>query len=165
MFAEIAAKIFALTGARVFLSDRFVSTPMVSYGIIHQQASLGVVITASHNSYEYNGFKLKGHYGGPLLEPDIKNIENMIPELNEIHLESLHFDEYLEKGLIEYINLEEIYLRHIRNNFDLDSFKKSKFSFAFDAMYGSGQQVIQKLLPDVHLLHCQQDFNLRWHCP
>jgi phosphomannomutase len=82
---------------------------MVSYGVIHKKASMGVVITASHNPYEYNGFKLKGHYGGPMLDQDIKNIENMIPELNEIHLDSLHFEEYIEKGVIEYINLEEIY--------------------------------------------------------
>lgn len=158
MFAETAAKVFALTGAKVYLSDRFVSTPMVSFAVIHKQASLGVVITASHNSYEYNGFKLKGHYGGPLLDQDIRNIENMIPELNEIHLDSLHFDEYVEKGMIEYINPEEIYLQHIRDNFDLESIENSKLTFAFDAMNGSGQQVFKKLLPGVHLLHCDQDF-------
>lgn len=157
MFAETVAKVFALTGAKVFLSDRFVTTPMVSYGIISKHASMGVVITASHNSYEYNGYKLKGHYGGPMLDSDIRNIESMIPELNEINLDSLPFDEFIEKGLIEYINLEEIYLQHIRENFDIDSFINSKFTFAFDAMYGSGQQVFKRLLPDVHLLHCDQD--------
>jgi phosphomannomutase len=157
MFAETAAKVFALTGARVYLSDRFVSTPMVSYGILFKQASMGVVITASHNSYEYNGYKLKGQYGGPLLDTDIKNIESMIPELNEIHLDSLHFDEYIEKGIIEYINLEEIYLQHIKDNFDLESLVKSKFNVAFDAMYGAGQQVFKSLFPDAHLFHCEHD--------
>lgn len=159
MFADTAAKVFALSGTKVYLSDRFVSTPMVSYGVISMKASLGVVITASHNSFHYNGFKLKGHYGGPLLKQDIKNIETMIPELNEIHLDSLDFNEYLEKGVIEYINLEDIYISHIKNNFDLKSFNKSKFRFAFDAMYGSGQNVLKSLMPGVSLLHCRQDFS------
>jgi phosphomannomutase len=158
MFAETTAKIFVLAGIKVYLSDRFVSTPMVSYGVIHKNASLGVVITASHNPYNYNGFKLKGHYGGPLLDTDIKNIENMVPESNEVHLDSLNLNDYIEKGNIEYINLERIYLQHVRANFDLDSIEKSGFVFAFDAMYGSGQQVIKELLPGAHLMHCQHDF-------
>jgi phosphomannomutase len=159
MFAETAAKVFALTGIKVYLSDRFISTPAVSYGVIHKSASMGIVITASHNSFEYNGFKVKGSYGGPLMEQDTRNIEDMIPEVNEIHLDSLHFDDYVEKGMIEYIDLEKIYLDHIRDNFDLDSIEKSGFTFAFDAMYGSGQHVIKKLLPNVHNVDCQQDYS------
>ncbi len=158
MFAITAAKIFALAGNKVYLADRFVSTPMVSYGIIHKKASLGVMITASHNPYYYNGFKLKGSYGGPMLDPDIRNIEYMVPGTNEIHLDSLHFDEYLVKGNIEYINLEDIYLQHIRESFNLESISKSGLGFAFDAMYGSAQNVMGKLLQDVHLLRCSHDY-------
>lgn len=159
MFAETAAKIFALTGVHVYLSKGFGSTPMVSYGVISKKAALGVVITASHNTFEYNGFKIKGYYGGPLLDQEIRNIETMIPALNEIHLESLHFDEYIGKGIIEYTDLEEIYISHIKENFDLESFMKSGFTFAFDAMYGSGQRVLKKILPGIHQINCQHDFS------
>lgn len=159
MFAETVAKVFALSGTKVYLSDRFVSTPMVSYGVINIKASLGVVITASHNSYQYNGFKLKGYYGGPLLDQDIKNIETLIPESNEIHLDSINLNEYIEKGIVEYIDLENLYLQNIKNNFDLDCFNNSKFRFAFNAMYGSGQQVFKSLIPGVHNFHCRQDFS------
>ena len=159
MFAETVAKVFALSGIKVYLAKEFVSTPMVSYGVVNKKASLGVVITASHNSYEYNGFKLKGSYGGPLLDQDVRNIENMIPELNEIHLDSLHFDEYLEKGLIEYTDLEGIYLDNLNNNFDLEAINNSKFRFAFDAMYGSGQRVFNKSMKKIKLLHCSQDYS------
>ncbi len=159
MFAETAAKVFALTGVSVYLSDRFVSTPMVSYGVIRKKASMGVVITASHNSYEYSGFKVKGHYGGPLLDQDLKNIENMIPEMNEIHLDSLHFEEYIDKGIIEYIDLEDFYINNLKENFNLESIEKSRFTFAFDSMYGAGQQVFKQLLPGVHLINCQQDYS------
>lgn len=159
MFAETAAKIFAQSGVKVYLSRSFVSAPMVSYGVIAQKASLGVVITASHNSYEYNGYKVKGHYGGPLLDQDIRNIENMIPEINEIHLDSLHFDEYIKKGIIEYTDIEGMYLDLLKKNFDLNTLAETKFNFAFNAMYGSGQRVIKNLLPGVHLIDCRQDFS------
>lgn len=158
MFAEATAKVFALTGVKVYLSDRFVSTPMVSLGVIKENASMGVIITASHKSYPYNGFKLRGHHGGPLLDNELKNIEDMITVLNEINLESLYFDDFIEKGIIEYIDIAEMFFTHIRENFDVDSLIKSKFSFAFDAMYGSCQQIIKKLLPEVNLIHCNQDY-------
>jgi phosphomannomutase len=159
MFAETAAKVFALTGAKVYLSDRFVSTPMVSYGVAHMDSSIGVVISAGNCTYEYNGIKLKGYYGGPMTESEIRNIENLIPELNEINLESLDFNEYIESGIIEYINLEEIYIQHLKENFDLDTFSGSEFNFAFDAMYGSGQKVLKSLFPGIHLLHCRHDLS------
>ena len=67
MFAQTTAKVMSLFGVKVYLAKGFVSTPMVSLGVLHQKASLGVVITASHNPHTYNGFKLKGDFGGPLL--------------------------------------------------------------------------------------------------
>ena len=66
MFAETTAKVMAHNGIKVFLAEGFVSTPMVSLGTVRKSATLGIVITASHNPPAYNGFKLKGHYGGPL---------------------------------------------------------------------------------------------------
>ena len=67
MFAETAAKVLAEKGVKVLLAKNFVSTPMVSLGVVNYKASIGVVITASHNPPSYNGYKLKGDFGGPLL--------------------------------------------------------------------------------------------------
>lgn len=157
MFAETAARVFAHAGVKVYLSESFVSTPMVSLGILQLEATLGVVITASHNPPEYNGFKLKGHYGGPLLENALKNIEDLVPPQNEIHLDSLIFKDYLGKGLIEYRDLEQVYVDYVREHIDLDVLSRSGFRFAFDAMYGSGQGVLRRLLPETVLLHCERD--------
>jgi phosphomannomutase len=157
MFAETVARVFAHAGIKVFLSNDFVSTPMVSLGILKLNAQLGVVITASHNPPEYNGFKLKAKYGGPLLDIALKNIEDMIPPSNEIHLDSLIFNEYVNKGLIEYADLEEMYIDHVKQSFDLNAIGNSGFWFAFDAMYGSGQKVLEKILPETKLLHCERD--------
>ena len=71
LFAETTAKVLASKGVLVKLAKGFVSTPMVSLGVVNEKASLGVVITASHNPPSYNGYKLKGDFGGPLLPDDI----------------------------------------------------------------------------------------------
>ncbi len=155
LFAETACKVFATHGISVKLSQDFVSTPMVSFGVLKENADLGVVITASHNPPTYNGYKLKGDFGGPLLPSDINEIEEMIPINNSIDLDSVNFDSLLNNRKVKYIDFEDIYCKHIEANFDLDSIKNSGINFAYDAMFGAGMNVIKKLLPETHLLHCE----------
>ena len=157
LFAETAAKVFATMGIGVKLSKGFVSTPMVSLGVVNEKASLGVVITASHNPPMYNGYKLKGDFGGPLLPKDILDVEKRIPHVNTIQYRSISI-EYLEKrGDIVYVDLESEYCDHAKNNFNLDIIKNSKMNFAYDAMFGAGMNVIKNLLPDTTLLHCSNN--------
>jgi phosphomannomutase len=155
LFAETVAKVLSVSGIKTYLSDGFVSTPMVSLGIKKLNADFGVVITASHNPPEYNGYKLKGKYGGPLLENDVKDVEAMIPEENEVILDSVNWDELIEKKQVEYVDLETIYIDHLNENFPVGKIKESRFNFAFDAMFGSGQNVMKKVMPDIHKLHCE----------
>jgi phosphomannomutase len=72
LFAETTAKILARYGIKVYLAKGFVSTPMVSLGTVRKKSNLGIIITASHNPPAYNGFKLKGSYGGPLLSEKVE---------------------------------------------------------------------------------------------
>ena len=80
LFAETAAMILCDQGIKVYLSKSFVSTPMVSLGTVHYKASLGIILTASHNPPSYNGYKLKGSYGGPLMPEHVQEVEDIIPE-------------------------------------------------------------------------------------
>jgi phosphomannomutase len=80
LFAETVAKVLTNSGIKVYLAKGFVSTPMVSLGAVEKKADLGIIITASHNPPEYNGFKLKGSYGGPLIPEKVQEIEDIIPE-------------------------------------------------------------------------------------
>ena len=59
-----------------------------------------------------------------------------------------------QKGLLEYSPLEQIYLDHVAENFDLDTIRNSGITIAYDAMYGAGQSAMQTILPDAVLLHC-----------
>lgn len=155
MFMEAVAKILASKGIRVYIPEHFVSTPMVSLGVVKLKAKLGIIITASHNSAEYNGYKLRGENGGSLPEKVLRDIEYMINDSYEIDIDLLNWNYMLEQGLIQYIDLETIYIKQIKDNFDIDKMTVSARRLAFDAMYGSGQNVIKKLFPDSKLFHCE----------
>jgi len=165
LFAETTAKILSNHGIKVYLAKGFVSTPMVSLGTVRQKANLGIIITASHNPPSYNGFKLKGSYGGPLLPEKIEEIENLIPGKNPYDLDKLSLKEFQDKGLIEYIDLETMYCDHAEANFDLDAIRKSGLRLAYDAMYGAGQNVINRLLPNTALLHCEDNPSFHGQAP
>jgi phosphomannomutase len=152
MFAEASAKVLASNGIKVYLSSEFASTPMVSLGVVKKETSIGVVITASHNPPEYNGFKLKGSYGGPMLTSDVDDIEKIIPEVSNFDLNK-SIEPFLEDGVIEYIDLEDMYIKHAESVFDLEAIRNSDMSFAYDAMYGAGRDVMRKLLPDLTFMH------------
>lgn len=155
MFMEATAKVLASKGVRVFVAERFVTTPMVSLGVVRLKAQCGIIITASHNDATYNGYKLRGDHGGPMFDKDLKDVENLIHNEIEIDLELLSWNYLVEQGLINYIDLESIYLRDMRESFNLADIGSSGMKFAFDAMYGSSQNIISKLLPGTLTMHCE----------
>ncbi|MFT6244540.1 MAG: phosphomannomutase [Salibacteraceae bacterium] len=153
LFTETAVKVFINAGIPVKMAIGFVSTPMVSLGAVKLGCSIGVVITASHNPPSYNGFKLKSHHGGPLSPEKVQEVEDIIPDISNIDLASISMD----SDLIEVIDLETMYVDHAKANFDLEAIEKSGLVLAYDAMYGSGQNALKRLLPNTHFLHC--DYN------
>jgi len=155
MFAEAAAQVFGGHKIKVLIGDKFASTPMVSLGVVKTGSGLGVVITASHNPPSYNGFKLKSSYGGPTIPSHITEIENLIPAKPLQHLPSLKKME--DEGLLETIDLEQMYYDHVYASFDMNAILNSGIRLAYDAMYGAGQAILPRLLPSATLLHC--DFN------
>jgi phosphomannomutase len=154
MFMEAVAKILASKAIRVYISEQFVSTPMVSLAVKKLKANCGIMISACNGPVNCNGYKLKGDHGGPMFEKDVKDIENLISDENEIDLELLNWNYMLEQGLIQYINLEAIYIKEVKDGFPPDKFKASGLRIAFDAMFGSGQNLIKKLFPDAVSMHC-----------
>ncbi len=157
LFAETVAKVFATYEIKVQICDCAISTPAVSLAVVKEKAQIGIMITASHNPPDYNGYKLKGDHGGPLLEEGTKEIESMIPEDHGLVLDSIKLDDFVKSGLVKVVDFEEMYLNHVYANFDIEALRKSKFKFAFDAMYGAGQNVMRKLFPDISLLHCENN--------
>jgi phosphomannomutase len=157
LFVETAVKVFVSKGIKVHLAKSFISTPMISMGVKELKASIGVVITASHNPPEYNGYKLKGYFGGPLSSEKVEEVESLIPPEDKIYPNQVDINLQIKKGNINIVDLEKMYLDRVKLSFDLDAIKNSGLNFAYDAMYGAGQNVMKKLFPDMTFLHC--DYN------
>jgi phosphomannomutase len=154
LFAETATKVFINNGIKVILAKDFVSTPMVSLACVKLKASLGVVITASHNPPSYNGYKLKGSFGGPLSPEHVQEVQDMIPDTSDTSFQDIILE---NNPLLEYSDMETMYVEEIEANFDLAGIKNSGLQFGYDAMYGAGQNVLRRVLPDTYFLHC--DYN------
>jgi phosphomannomutase len=69
----------------------------------------------------------------------------------------MEFDALEGSGAVEFVDLETRYCDHVKAHFDLDSIRSSGLRLAYDAMYGAGQNVMKRLLPDITFLHC--DYN------
>ena len=153
LFCETTARVLGKHGITSLLAPNFISTPMVSLGVVKTGADLGVVITASHNPPSYNGFKLKSKLGGPSVPADVSAVEALIPD--EVPTDLPTLEQLREQGLIEEHDFEQIYLDHATAKFDLDLIRKSGIGIAYDAMYGAGQDAMKKLLPNATHLHCE----------
>lgn len=157
LFAETVAKVLLHEGIEVKMSRGFVSTPMISLAANQLSCGLGIILTASHNPPSYNGFKLKAHYGGPLTPEKVQEIEDIIPDTVPFDYTAVELATYETSGQLEIVDFETRYVQHIEANFDLEAIRKSGLNLVYDAMYGAGQNVIRRILPDVHLLHCEHN--------
>ena len=145
-FAEHTAEVFAAMEIAVRISDQVVSTPAVSWAANHFDA-LGIVITASHNPPEYNGFKIKAPFGGSATPDQIKGIEEELSNIVDV-IEVQLYKNSVKKGLIRELDLGSGYLKLISENLDMDSIRKSQLKIAHNPMFGSGMGYLKKLLGD-----------------
>jgi len=111
MFAETTARIFAANGIKAYLFDELKPTPELSFAIRHFGCQSGIVITASHNPSEYNGYKVYWDDGGQIITPHDKNIineVNKISSINEIKFEG-------DPALIETVgaSFDDLYINNL----------------------------------------------------
>jgi phosphomannomutase len=163
MFAEATAQMLASYNIKVQMAKGFVSTPMVSLGVVKTKSDIGIVITASHNPPSYNGFKLKSSLGGPMLPAAVQEVEDLIGKKVVKKMASLA--SLMESGKIKYINLEDMYVAHAEKNFDLKLIRKSNIQLAYDAMYGAGQNALKRLVPNATCLHCDHNPGMYGRAP
>lgn len=150
-FAEAAAAVIANQGIKVFLTNTFVTTPTISLLSRDLNCALGVMITASHNPAIYNGYKLKDEYGGSMNVEEIAKIENELKGIKEVELKK-NLEELVKEGKIEYFDGMGFYLNYLKSKIDIDKIKKSNLKVIYDAMYGTGQNIINKFV-DITQLH------------
>lgn len=142
-YAEECARVLAANGLQVLLANAVTPTPALSYAVKHRQAAGGIMVTASHNPYTYNGIKYKAGFGGSALPDIIKEIEARLYR-NEPAV--MPFDTALAKGDIKYINCKEDYFKQIRSLVDLPRIAKANNKVIIDPMHGAGAGYIRELL-------------------
>jgi len=154
-FAEKTAEVLANRGIKVIISDKISSTPMVSLLTKRLNAAGGVVITASHNPAKYNGFKIKGDFGGPAHPEMIEKVEKELKKIparpaggrnpqSEIRNP---FARLVDKGLIKRIDFTQTYVDDLKSKLNIPFIQQSNIKIAYDAMYGAGQGVMEQLVP------------------
>lgn len=140
-FAQIAAETIAHNGIPVYLSSKPAPTPVLSFNTKYHNYQAAIIITASHNSYKWNGFKLKLGYGGPA---DTKTIAELEKQIAAISQNKNPFPTK-QKTTIKYFNPDETYLPHIKKLISIDSILNSGLSIVEDPMWGVGSGYLSSL--------------------
>ena len=146
-FAECSALVFANHGIKVYLTDSFVTTPTVSLLSRDKNLAYGVMITSSHNPSKYNGFKLKDEYGGSMGTAQLSKIEEILNQNNNFDYGNFSFNELVDNRKIELINGKQYYINTLKNKINTKAIIDSGLRILYDAMYGSGQGMMDSLIP------------------
>jgi phosphomannomutase len=158
-FAEEAACVMASKGVVVHITEHISSTPQVSFATKQKKATVGVVITASHNPPEYNGYKLKSNKGGPAFPEQVAELEKELAAIEKKRpmIKFKTFDEYVKEKIIRPFGAKESYLRYVKRKIDMPAILKSGVKVLFDPMHGAGIDTIKDLLPEADEIHA--DYN------
>ncbi|MFP4690481.1 MAG: phospho-sugar mutase [Bacteroidales bacterium] len=110
-FAHVTAEVLSANGIGVYLFDKLRPVPLLSFTVRELKCQAGVVITASHNPKEYNGYKVYGEDGGQLVPPHDKNV---IREVKKITVDQIRFS--AKKGKINMLNddFDQVYLERLK---------------------------------------------------
>lgn len=145
LFAETAANIFSANGIKVYLFEDMRPTPEMSFAIRHLGCQSGIILTASHNPKEYNGYKAYWDDGAQVLAPHDKGI---IDEVNKVSVEDIRFEGKPE--LIEIIGkeIDDIYLEKVHTlSIDPECIKRQKdLKIVYTPLHGTGMMLIPQSL-------------------
>ena len=145
LFAEVAANIFSANGIKVYLFDDMRPTPEMSFAIRHLGCQSGIILTASHNPKEYNGYKAYWDDGAQVLAPHDKGI---IDEVNKVKVEDIKFEGRPE--LIEIIGeeIDKIYLDKVHSlSIDPECIKRQHdLKIVYTPLHGTGKMLIPRSL-------------------
>lgn len=160
-FARRVAEIAAGNGIRVRLTDDYVPTPALSWAVRESESGAGVMITASHNPPEYNGFKVKEAFGGSARPATTRMLEEIVAfnQANDRRVVSRPFDEAERSGLIVQFDPCEDYFHQLSRYVDLDMIAKAGIPAVVDPMYGAGSGFFPRLLKNIHEIHNTENPN------
>src|SRR5208283_2510028 len=139
--AAAIAEVIASTGTPVWLADKPCPTPTISLLVRQRQAAGGLMITASHNPYQWNGIKYKASYGSSALPSIVAEIEKELAFVLASDAPPLP----PQKALIHSVEPRAPYLDTVEKLIDWQRLREAKFRFVVDPMYGSATGLLHEL--------------------
>ena len=148
-FAKICAAALAAEGVKVYLYDRLCPTPMLSFAVRYLQCGVGMVISASHNTKEYNGLKCYGADGGQMTEIPAARVSEAIAATDLFAPEKESFESLMEKGMIEYIGQDvwqAYYARIAKEAIRPAAVKEAGLKVVYSPLCGAGGEPVAEML-------------------
>jgi alpha-D-glucose phosphate-specific phosphoglucomutase len=142
--AQLVAEVIAAAGVPVKLANDYTPTPAVSYAVKTNGAAGGVMVTSSHNPWNWNGVKFKGKFGGSATPAIMKKVEE------ELRSGAMPQG---TKAAVEEADLKTSYIAAVCRFADMDLIGKAKFKVAVDSMYGSGRGILAGIFRERGVQH------------
>src|SRR6266568_6977246 len=141
-FAKTVSEIFASNGIKTLIFDRPSPTQVASWSVIERKATGAAVITASHNPYQYNGYKYKTETGSAVPSEVIAELERNINALDDVKAP----EHSVTHGLVSSYDPRPAYYAQIARMVDLDAIKNAGLRIVHECMYGSGYGYISEMI-------------------
>ncbi len=158
-FSLEAAKVFCANGIKSYLFDELRPTPQLSFAVRYLKAAAGIVVTASHNPKQYNGYKVYGEDGGQL---SLDGSNAVIHEINKISditkVSTMSKEAALEKGLLEIIGskVDDAYIEMLKTlqvNKDAVAQVADSFKIVYTPLHGAGNKPVRRILSENGFKH------------
>lgn len=152
-FAEYTALVFNANGIKTYVSDELRPTPVLSFMIRHLNCTSGVMVTASHNPAEYNGYKLYWDDGCQIKTPIDEEIMAVINSIDNYNIEMMDKEDAIRMGLFVYVGseIDEAYLDAIKKeriNPEISNERGKDIKIVYTPLNGCGNKLVRRVLKE-----------------
>lgn len=154
-FSKAAALTLVANNIKVYLYEELRPTPMLSFAVRHLNCTGGIVVTASHNPKEYNGYKVYDEFGGQVTDEKANIIINKVNDISGFdQVKSIDESKALDKGLLVYIGeeVDKAYIELVKGltiRKDLVKEKASDLKVIYTPIHGSGNMPVRRILKEL----------------
>lgn len=142
-YAKLVCEVLAANGIKALYPPLAVPTPAISFAVRDRKLCGAVMITASHNPPQFNGYKLKAHYAGPA-DPEICAQVEARVDRSPVRL--VNFDDGVKNDTIEVYDPRAAHVTAVKKIIDLKKIRAAKLGVVVDSMYGCGGNLLESLL-------------------
>ena len=150
-FQKVAAGVLAANNIHVFVYPRIEPVPALSYAVRYLKTSAGIVLTASHNPKQYNGYKVYNDNGGQITDEAAAEISANIARVNPFDVKPMDFEEGLRQGLITWTPEEVLdsFIKDIKR-VSIPGFKAADgYKVVYTPLNGTGMECVTRILKEI----------------